>query len=84
MPLHQSIQYLRVPFISRDLVLTLTSPAHQISLSPVPTQLIPLIPSHSILLHSIMPAQQFNLEDDYKSELEAFGQRIKARREAGL
>jgi hypothetical protein len=31
-----------------------------------------------------MPAQQFDLEEDYKSELAAFGQRIKARREAGL
>jgi hypothetical protein len=31
-----------------------------------------------------MPPQQVNLEGDYKSELAAFGQRIKARREAGL
>jgi hypothetical protein len=37
-----------------------------------------------LLLASIMSPQQVEQEVDYKLELAAFGQRLKARREAGL
>jgi hypothetical protein len=68
------IYNIRVPFsLSSLFVRAHTQVIHHISLSPA-----------SVSHNSIMPAQEFELEEDYKSELAAFGQRIKARRDAGL